>query len=572
MKKFRAAAAQFAAGNDVPSNLKTVLRMIDRACDVRPDLLVLPEFSNHCSWYRDQAHAFEVAVPLGGDFLGAIAGRARQHGVHVMVNVTLRRVHPTVTGTNLLFGPSGDLVATSDKQVLMGNENNFLTRASAEGPIVDLPFGRFGMYSCMDGVIFETPRCLALRGAQVLGNSLNSFALDEASLHVPVRAAENRVFVVAANKVGPLVPEDLLEQVAAKIKVAPRFLHGAGESQIVSPTGEVLAIASHDTEDVIFADIDPSQALDKRRSTGTDVFRSRRPSLYTAIAKPPNTVSQSQATSDARNVSAALVEIAEHEEPTVNISALQRSIEDARRQSARLVVLPELPFLAGGRVEDVDTAARASHEAIAAVRHTLAGSDALVAFSIVDLTSHGPAHAGVVLRAEGEVLRQRTLHPSDRHPWARVFGDAIVRAETPHGVLAVATGEDTIYPEVFRLAAIQNVEVALCPTHIVEPWEMRTGIRERAAENRMNVLVASRTTPVGRSAAATVSEDFTLWTDWKTRPFDGCINDPVYRVAEPGPRVTSVELTPANAHNRMVTQKTDVVSSRPHWLLSALVS
>lgn len=89
----------------------------------------------------------------------------------------------------------------------------------------------------MDGVIFETPRGLALRGAQVLGNSLNSFALDEASLHVPVRAAENRVFVVAANKVGPLVPEGLLEAVAARIKEAPRFLHGAGERPDRRPEG-----------------------------------------------------------------------------------------------------------------------------------------------------------------------------------------------------------------------------------------------------------------------------------------------------------------------------------------------
>ena len=148
----------------------------------------------------------------------------------------------------------------------------------------------------------------------------------------------------------------------------------------------------------------------------------------------------------------------------------------------------------------------------------------------------------------------------------------MVKAQTAHGALAVVAGEDTIYPEVFRLAAIQDVEVVLCPSHVVEPWELSTGIRERAAENRIHVLVASRTTPDGRSAAATVSEDFTLWTEWKTRPFDGCINDPVFQVADPEAGITWVDFHPANAHNKMVTQRTDVVASRPHRLVSALVS
>ncbi len=96
----------------------------------------------------------------------------------------------------------------------------------------------------MDGVINETPRMLAVEGAQVLLNSLNSFALDEASLHVPVRAVENRVWVVAANKVGPLVPERSIAAVAERVGVPVERLHGAGESQIVAPDGTVVAIAT----------------------------------------------------------------------------------------------------------------------------------------------------------------------------------------------------------------------------------------------------------------------------------------------------------------------------------------
>lgn len=51
----------------------------------------------------------------------------------------------------------------------------------------------------------------------------------------------------------------------------------------------MLAIASRDPEVVVFADIDADEALDKRRTSGTDVFRSRRPSLYAApsLRRPP---------------------------------------------------------------------------------------------------------------------------------------------------------------------------------------------------------------------------------------------------------------------------------------------
>src|SRR5262245_19027825 len=117
----------------------------------------------------------------------------------------------------------------------------------------------------MDGVICETPRALALRGAQILCNSLNSFALDEASLHVPVRAAENRVFVVAAIKVGPLIPPALLGPVSTATGIPKHHLHGAGESQIVAADSTVLARASRDREEVIIAEIALAEADDMRR-------------------------------------------------------------------------------------------------------------------------------------------------------------------------------------------------------------------------------------------------------------------------------------------------------------------
>ena len=210
----RVAAVQFATGTDVDQNLATCLRMIDAAAEQQPDIVVLPEFCNHLSWYDDDDHAWRVAVPEGGAFLGAVAAKAAEHQCYVVINVSCQRQAPAITVTSFLFGPDGATVAYADKQTLMGHENDYFVRAEQTSPVVETPFGQLGLFPCRDGVTCETPRGLALRGAQLFCDSLNSFALDEASLHIPARAPENKVFLVAANKVGPLIPEPLLEPVS----------------------------------------------------------------------------------------------------------------------------------------------------------------------------------------------------------------------------------------------------------------------------------------------------------------------------------------------------------------------
>lgn len=580
----RVAAAQFATGMDVTENLATVLRMIDQAAQTKPDVLVLPEFCNHASWYHDTEYAYQVAVDLDGDFLAAVGERARHYGMMIMVNVTLRRpLTPQpplpqggrgsqapqqqietkkITGTNVLFGRDGSIIAVSDKQVLMGNENNFLSKATAVCPDIDLPFGRVGLYSCMDGVINETPRGLALRGARVLFNSLNSFALDEASLHVPVRAAENKVFVVAANKVGSLVPPELAETIAARVGIRADQLHGAGESQIVAPDGRVLAIAPQTGEAVIYADIDPSQADDKRRPDGTDIFASRRPALYAPLANEPQP-RQYQAGAD--EVITAVIQ------PHAALSEMVIQVCEAVALGAKLVVLPELPFLAHPRVESPEQAAAQTESCIRALQTALVGSDAVVALSGVQSIGEGWAHVGVLVGEGGVILEQPQLHRTESHPWVTVLGDEVLTAQLSWGRVAVLVGNDTIYPEAFRLAALRDVEVVACPTHIQEVWEAQTGLPERAAENRMAVVAASRPTPYGASLIAAVGEDFTLWTTWKNRPFDGQISAPILTYAPDTPSITVAPVYPACAGNRMVSQKTDLVDGRPWWLLGALV-
>lgn len=556
-KKVRVAAVQLAVGVDVDANLRTCLRLIDEAARSQPQLVVLPEFCNHLSWYADRAHCERVAVTTDGPFLRAIAGRAVAYRCFIVVNVTLRRGNGRVSDTSLLYAPSGELLGSADKQVLIGHENDYFERAQTPSPVIETPIGRLGLYACMDGVICETPRALALRGAQILCNSLNSFALDEASLHVPVRAAENRVFVVAANKVGPLVPEESLAAVAAAIDIPPHFLHGAGESQIVAPDGQVLARAPMTGEAVLVADLDVALADDKRRPDGSDRFAARRPALYRAIGEPPLPVE--------RSAGAERIDVALHQPEATGEAAIADAARAVHGSGADLVVLPELFCFDDGRFVDPRAAAARSERAIVALAAACSG-ERLVATSLVGGSDGRWQHEGVLVGARGVVHRQPQLHRWRRHAWATP-GDRVEVASLSWGRLALVVGDDAILPETFRLCALAGAEVVALPFSEAEPWERELGLVERAAENRLCLAAASRT----GGLLATLEEDFTIMTPWRTRRFDGLLSHPLITRVDAAPgRLTPGVLHPRRAHNKVVSHRTHLVDGRPWHLVDAI--
>lgn len=546
----RVAVAQFQTGTDVEENLRIVLRMIDEAAaQCAPDVLVLPEFLNHVSWYADDADARRVACTLDGPFLAAIGERAAQHQCWIMANVTVRRGDDEgLTGSNILFDRSGAQAVVSDKQVLMGAENDHLVPGTTITELVTGDAGVLGTYSCMDGVINETPRSLGVRGAQLLLNSLNSFAADEASLHIPVRAPENRVFVAAANKVGPLLPPDVTAFVSENMGVPAAMLQGAGESQIVAPDGTILVMAPTHGEAVVWADLELSVADDKTRPDGTDVMTSRRPSLYRGLSAAP--VGR-QRPAGAESLPVAVVQPTEQVASSGEVAdAVTRAVAEAAGSGAALIVLPEL------------------QGDVAGIAIALAGTSSHVVMSVLE----GEAHIGLVVSADGVVLRQPSLHACGRHPLATTLADEVVVLDLDWGRLAVLPGGDTIYPEAFRLAALADVDVVACPTAILEPWEVATGFRERAAENRMVVIAATSPSVAGTSIICDLPVDAQLWGASRKTAFDGTINDPIVTRAVRAPSTTHATVHPHRAADRTITKLTDVVDSRPWQLLAPLTT
>jgi predicted amidohydrolase len=559
--KTRVAALQFASGTDLDENLETCLRVVDKAAQGGARLMVLPEFSNHISWYDDADHAWRVALDLDGKFLQAIAGRAARHACHIVINVSLRNSGHNITVSSLCFDPRGLLAGRADKQALMGHENIWFARAEQVGDIVHTDFGALAMFPCRDGVTCETPRGLALRGAQLFCDSLNSFALDEASLHVPARAPENKVFLVAANKVGPLIPAHLLQDVSVETHIPLRFLSGAGESQIVSPSGEILARGPQDQEAVVSAEIDLELANDKTRPDGTDIFAARRPALYAPIAE----VSCQPICGEAAEViEVALLQPAATDEAALDeLSDLVKALPEL----TTLAVLPEL--FCYGDIDNLHTvpSTGVADRAIAAMTRACEGRQLMLCASLVLPVGDGNGVVSVLVNSSGIVASQPQLHRCERYPWMTT-GDHLSTVDLPWGRLAMITGDDMVFPELVKVAALQGAHLLVAPVMLQEPWEESFGLRSRAAENRVCMAVSSRPLQQRSGLIADLEAEFTLMTEWKKRSFDGYINNP--RITEQGTEPGSVcaRIHPRAACNKLMSERTDLLLDRP-WQLSA---
>ncbi|GLP96332.1 nitrilase-related carbon-nitrogen hydrolase [Paraferrimonas sedimenticola] len=549
----RVAVLQFATTLDVAENLETCCRMIDQAAEVNPDVMVLPEFCNALSWYESQQQAFELAVSLDGEFVKTLASKAAQHKTYLVVNVTVRR-HPLmveqISVTSLLFDRRGRLVHQADKQTLMGHENFFFQRAKQRAGVYSSDTGRLGIFACRDGVTFETARGLAIDGAQLFCDSLNSFALDEARLHVPSRAVENGVFMAAANKVGPLIPEDQLAQVAEQTGIPERFLMGAGQSQIVSPSGEVLAMAPYNQEAFVWADVDLSEVAANTRPDGSKLLQLRRPELYTELSVNP---AQQEYQSSARPVIAAMLAPVGYPQ-----QRMQTVLENIVDEAFDVMVLAEGCF---------DDANYSLTDLVGTLKQALADSAKYVCFSF----KQASGIRAILVGSEGVVASQGLLHPSQRYGDAELAGDIGVH-QLPFGKVALFCGDDGHIPESVKVAALKGAQLILYPFSLQQAWENQLALPSRSAENRVAIVASSYHKVRMGGLICSLETDFTLLTPWSDRQFDGHINQPPMVLQGADGEITQCKIPLQAANNKLMSADTDLLADRPFHLCERLIA
>lgn len=260
---------------EVATNLETIIARLQEAANAGARVVVFPECALTGYGFASKAEALHYAETIPGPSLTAIALHAARLHVYAVVGM-LERDGNRLFNACALVG-SGGVVGSYRKVHLpyLG-----VDRFAEPG---DRPFAvhtvgglRIGMHICYDGAFPEAGRVMTLLGADLLVLPTNwpTHSESQAEHLMACRAMENVVYAMAVNRVGE--------------EKGFRFIGG---SSIAGPNGNVLARASGDKEEIIYADIDPAKARQKRlvRVPGLheiDRIADRRPAFYEAVVAP----------------------------------------------------------------------------------------------------------------------------------------------------------------------------------------------------------------------------------------------------------------------------------------------
>jgi predicted amidohydrolase len=227
----------------------------------KTDLIVLPELAN--SGYnfdsRDQAFlsAEEVDHSLFVDYL---TGISKAKNCHIVTGFN-EKENGHLYSSSLLIGPGGT-VGLYRKLHLFWNEKDIFSRGNLGLPVFDIGSCRIGMLVCFDWIFPEVWRILALKGADLICHPAN-IVLPYAQRVVPAYSIINRIFTVLVNRTG-----------------TEGSLTFTGQSLVCGPNGKILAHASEDREQVVYAEFDPLMARIKQITPRNDVFADRLPEEY----------------------------------------------------------------------------------------------------------------------------------------------------------------------------------------------------------------------------------------------------------------------------------------------------
>jgi predicted amidohydrolase len=182
-----------------------VLAALERAARGGAALIVLPE-GTVPAYVLGEEPVDEAQLDAARKQVGRVA---RAFGTTIVYG-TARASGGRTFNSATVIGPDGSELGFADKQFLWHFDRRWFARGETLEP-VDTPVGRLGVLVCADGRLPTIARTLVERGAEMLvmptawvtsGREPAAFENAQADLMINVRARENGVPFLAANKCG----------------------------------------------------------------------------------------------------------------------------------------------------------------------------------------------------------------------------------------------------------------------------------------------------------------------------------------------------------------------------------
>lgn len=483
-KTYRAAVVQtLAALGDLDENIRLLRHYTAEAVRQGAKLVVFPECMNTGYLFDSPEHCRELAEPVDGRYVQAMADLAKKYGIHIASGFTeLDRPAGKVYNTGLLLDARGELAVHYHKQFLATHDQNWFEFGVRGCPVADTELGRIGLLICFDGRIPEIARALALQGAEVIVDMANFFAMDQAEMWVPARAYENGIWFVAATKAG-----------------VERSIYYPGGSMIVAPTGEVKARLPYDVHGVVSAEIDPSAARGKRWHHAGDRFADRRPEAYGLLGRPfaetPLKPLLEQPLLPEKSL-AKVAAVQAHATPDPGgVDAAFDMADHAAKLGVKVIALPQffgsptwLPDAKQAREDAAAAPALVERAGAIARRH-----GCLLVLPLVEADGGALYSTALVIGPDGKILgRQRQVHVEPETVAWCAAGEAFSVFETPFGRIGVLLGYDGMFPESARVLTLLGADVVVWASAWRHPYDRALLAVPKAEDNRVYVICANR--------------------------------------------------------------------------------
>lgn len=256
------------AFGDPEANYTKVNQLVAEAAKGQPDVIVLPEL-----WTTgyDLERLDTIADSNGERTRSFFSELAKKYNVTIVGGSVAVVRGKDVFNTLVVFNREGELIKEYAKAHLfrLMREEQFLAAGDQDG-LFELEGVPAAGFICYDIRFPEWIRSHVLQGAGliVVPAEWPTPRIEHWRNLLVTRAIENQSFVVACNRVGS-DPDNSF----------------GGHSIVINPWGEILAEAD-DTEQILFAEVDPATLADIRQRI--PVFEDRRPGLYQALFDRPH--------------------------------------------------------------------------------------------------------------------------------------------------------------------------------------------------------------------------------------------------------------------------------------------
>jgi len=259
----------------VDANVEKMSSLLRKTATAGAGLTIFPECAatGYCFDSLDEARQF--AEPIPGPVTERMSDVCKETGLFAVFGM-LERDGDAVFNAAVLTGPGGLLGSYRKIHLPFLGADMFTTYGDRPFGVLQAGDVQIGLSICYDSAFPEPSRALAILGADLIALPTNwpPGAECVAEHAINTRAMENAVYYAAVNRVG-----------------TERDFTFIGRSRICAPNGETLAAGSPTEEQILYAEIDPETARNKRavRVPGKhaiDRLADRRPEMYGLLTEP----------------------------------------------------------------------------------------------------------------------------------------------------------------------------------------------------------------------------------------------------------------------------------------------